>query len=70
MKKTNKERLAVIEEKISTIEKAILNIKDNHLKHIYEQLLSLSKRAPGWATILIAFFSSLATALIVYGVVK
>ena len=68
------ERIAIIETNIKHIGEFIEDIKDNHLPSIYSRFTCMEKkianRLPGWATILITFFSSLAVGLIVYAIIK
>jgi len=63
-------RIAVVEAKIGFISDDIKDIKDNHLKQIYEKIECIIKkmsnpRLPIWATFLLTGLFSLVTGLIV-----
>jgi len=63
-------RIAIVETKINFITQEIGDIKDNHLKAIYDKIECIIKkmsapRLPLWATFLLTGLFSLVTGLIV-----
>jgi len=68
--KTIEERMATVETEISYIREDIKDIKENHLKSIYDKLECILKKMskpnlPLWATFLLTGLFSLVTGLIV-----
>lgn len=62
MDKPLEERVGINENEIKNVKEILLDMRDNHLKSIYERL----DRLPVWATIVI----SLLSAAVVYGIMR